>query len=104
GMAVSADPETPFLFGNRNDGIITKVDLTTTPPTLTDIFTGGTRGDFAAVGFDGCLYATQTDRVVKVTNADGTCIPPPLGPLLPTSPPAQATLTLTKTVVNDDGG
>jgi hypothetical protein len=37
------------------------------------------------VGFDGCLYATQTDRVVKVTNADGTCKPPPLGPLFPTS-------------------
>jgi len=74
------------LYGNRNDGIITKIDLTTNPPTLTDIFTGGTRGDFAAVGFDGCLYATQSDRVVKVTNADGTCVPPPLGPLLPTSP------------------
>ncbi len=88
GMAISADPNTPFLYGNRNDGIITKVDLTTGPPTLTNIFTGGTRGDFAAVGFDGCLYATQTDRVVKVTNADGTCFPPPLGPLLPTSPTA----------------
>ena len=88
GMAVSANPNTPFLYGNRNDGIITKIDLTTNPPTLTDIFTGGTRGDFAAVGFDGCLYATQSDSIVKVTNADGTCVPPPLGPLLPTSPTA----------------
>src|SRR5437867_3329446 len=44
GMAVSADPQTPFLFGNRNDGVITKIDLSTTPPTLNDIFTGGTRG------------------------------------------------------------
>jgi hypothetical protein len=86
GMAVSANPSTPFLYGNRNDGVITKVDLTTNPPTLTNIFTGGTRGDFAAVGFDGCLYATQSDSIVKVTNADGTCFPPPLGPLLPTSP------------------
>src|SRR6059036_4075657 len=72
---------------NRNGGIITKVDLTTTPPTFTDIFTGGSRGDFAAVGPDGCLYATQTDRVIKVSNADGTCLPPPLGPLVPTTPP-----------------
>jgi hypothetical protein len=86
GMAVSADPITPFLYGNRVVGIITKVDLTTSPPTLTDIVTGGTRGDFATVGFDGCLYATQTDRVIKVTNADGTCLPPPLGTLQPTSP------------------
>ncbi len=88
GMAVSANPNTPFLYGNRNDGIITKIDLTTNPPTLTNIFANGTRGDFAVVGFDGCLYATQSDSIVKVTNADGTCVPPPLGPLLPTSPTA----------------
>ena len=81
GIAVSADPLNPFLYFNRTNGIITKL----TPTTLTDIFTGGTRGDFAAVGFDGCIYATQTDRVIKVTNADGTCKPPPLGPLFPTS-------------------
>jgi len=81
GIAVSNDALRPFLYFNRQDGIITKL----TPTTLTDIFTGGSRGDFAAVGFDGCLYATQTDRVIKVTNADGTCLPPPLGPLFPTS-------------------
>lgn len=88
GMAVSAAPNTPFLYGNRNDGIITKIDLTTNPPTLTNIVTGGSRGDFAAVGSDGCLYATQTNSVERVTNADGTCLPPPLGPLFPTSPSA----------------
>jgi len=87
GMALSATPGTPFLYINRNGGIITKVDLTTTPPTFTNIFTGGSRGDFVAVGPDGCLYATQSDRVIKVTNADGTCLPPPLGPLVPTNPP-----------------
>jgi probable HAF family extracellular repeat protein len=86
GLAISADPSAPFIFGNRNDGIITKVDLTVTPPALTNIFSGGSRGDFTAVGPDGCLYATQTDRVLKVTNADGTCLPPPLGPLAPSSP------------------
>ena len=85
GMAISATPNTPFLYGNDNAGIIAKVDLSTTPPTVTDIFTGGSRGDFATVGLDGCLYATQTDRVIKVTNADGTCLPPPLGPLFPTN-------------------
>jgi len=87
GIALSATPGTPFLYINRNDGIITKIDVTTTPPTFTDIFSGGSRGDFAAVGPDGCLYATQTDRVIKVSNADGTCLPPPLGPLVPTTPP-----------------
>ncbi len=86
GIAVSADPTNRFLYANRNDGTITKIDLTTVPPTLTNIVTGGTRGDFATVGFDGCLYATQTDSVLKVTNADGTCVPPPLGPLTPSTP------------------
>src|SRR5439155_24624273 len=80
GMAVSATPGTPFLYVNRNGGIITRIDLTATPPTFTAIFTGGSRGDFAAVGPDGCLYATQTDRVIKVTNADGTCLPSAAGP------------------------
>lgn len=88
GMAVSANPSTPFLYGNRNNGTITKIDLTAAPPVLTDIVTGGSRGDLAAVGPDGCLYATQTASVLKVTNADGTCLPPPLGPLFPTSPSA----------------
>ncbi len=86
GMAVSAIPSTPFLYGNRNDGIITKIDLSTSQPTLTNVVSGGSRGDFATVGSDGCLYATQTDSVLKVTNADGSCIPPPLGPLFPTNP------------------
>lgn len=86
GMAVSADPDIPFLYGNRNDGIITKIDLTVTPPALSNIFKGGTRGDFVTVGPDGCLYATQTDRVLQVTNADGTCLEPPLGPLFPSNP------------------
>ncbi len=88
GMAISASPNTPFLYTNNNNGTITKVDLSTNPPTLTNIVTGGSRGDFAAVGPDGCLYATQTDRILKVTNADGSCLPPPLGPLSPTSPSA----------------
>jgi hypothetical protein len=56
------------------------------PLALSNIFTGGTRGDFVAVGPDGCLYATQTDRILLVTNADGTCLEPPLGPLFPSNP------------------
>jgi uncharacterized repeat protein (TIGR01451 family) len=30
------------------------------------VASGGTRGDFATVGPDGCFYVTQTDRVVKL--------------------------------------
>jgi hypothetical protein len=86
GMAVSANPGSHILFGNRNDGIITQVNFTTATPTLTNIVTGGSRGDFATVGSDGCLYATQSDSIIKVTNADGSCLPPPLGPLFPPNP------------------
>ena len=63
----------PFLVVNRTDGAITKVDLGS--GATTDLLTGGTRGDLVAVGADGCLYATQTETILKVTNADGTCVP-----------------------------
>ncbi|HVC86975.1 MAG TPA: hypothetical protein VNC40_06050 [Gaiellaceae bacterium] len=87
-IAASTDPGNPaFLFGNRNDGIITKVDLTTSPATQTDIVTGGTRGDFATVGFDGCFYGTQANSIVKVTQADGSCN------LAPVTPDATTSLT-----------
>ncbi len=80
GIAVAAGPgprQPSFLLANRNDGSITKIDLGTSPPTLTDIVTGGTRGDFTAVGPDGCFYATQSTSIVKVTNADGSCTTAP---------------------------
>ena len=88
GMAISANPSKLVIFGNRNDGIITEINFTSTTPTFTNIVTSGTRGDFATVGSDGCLYATQSDGIIKVTNADGSCIPPPLGPLFPPGPTA----------------
>ena len=77
GIAVAENllnPGSPaFIVVNHNDGALTKVDLTTVPATLTDIFTGGSRGDFVAVGPDNCLYATQTEGVLRITNADGSC-------------------------------
>lgn len=90
GIAVGVDPADPTvarsLLVNRNDGVITRVDLSTTPPSQVDVFTGGSRGDFIAVGPDACLYATQTDRVVRVTDAGGTCS------LAPTNPVPQLSL------------
>src|SRR5262249_16775269 len=59
-----------------------------------DIYTGGTRGDFVTVGPDGCLYATQSERVIKVTKADGTCS------LTPTAPFPQ--IVLTPSIVSPD--
>ena len=114
GIAVATSADTtkpPAIFGNRNDGKITKVDLTKDPVELTDIVTGGTRGDFSAVGPDGCLYATQSQTVAKVTNADGTCsfAPTTVVPILRLTPATTTAtvgtaVTLTATLTNVTAG
>ena len=95
GLAISLDPTTPFLYTNNScNGSITKIDLSSS--TSTDIVTGGSRGDFVTVGSDDCLYATQTDRVLRVSNGDRSCRPPPLGPLFQHHP------SITNAVFNSD--
>ncbi|HKV29950.1 MAG TPA: RHS repeat-associated core domain-containing protein [Candidatus Dormibacteraeota bacterium] len=71
---------------NSNNGFIVEIDNPLTPnPTFHNIVTGGSRGDFVAVGPDHCLYATQIDNVEKVTSTDGTC---PFAPSICLSNPA----------------
>ncbi len=83
GIAVAANTHNlahpAYLFANRNNGVITKIELGS-PVTTTDVFAGGSRGDFSTVGPDGCLYATQSNSIVKLTNADGTCSLAPVTP------------------------
>ncbi|MCW2967537.1 MAG: hypothetical protein JWM71_1309, partial [Solirubrobacteraceae bacterium] len=62
-----------FLVVNQQDGSVTRVELDDPGHPTTTLMTGGSRGDLTAVGPDGCLYATQTSAVLKLTNADGTC-------------------------------
>jgi hypothetical protein len=57
------------LIVNRNDGAISRVDITEDPPVVSLFASGGTRGDFVAVDASGFLYATQTDRVVRIQPA-----------------------------------
>ena len=73
GLAVGLDDNDrqAFLLVNRTDGVISKVDLG--DGNVTNLVTGGTRGDFAAVGADGCFYATQQSSITKMTNRDGSC-------------------------------
>ena len=76
GIAVgaSADPaRPPFLLVVTTRGTIERIDMTQQPATVTVVASGGSRGDLAVAGSDGCLYATQSDRVVKLTSSDGTC-------------------------------
>jgi sugar lactone lactonase YvrE len=72
GTPATAEGTPPFLVVNRHDGTITRVELTG-PPRMTDLVSGASRGDLSAVGPDGCLYATQTDTIIKVGAASGTC-------------------------------
>ena len=67
-----ADPsEVSAVVVNSGVGIITEIDLASKQDTT--IYSGGSTGEGATVGPDGCLYATQSDRVIRVTNSDGTC-------------------------------
>lgn len=97
GLAVAVDPANPgqvqALYANTNGGTLYKIDLTQSPAVVSPVFSGGSRGDLVAVGPDGCLYATQTDQVVRVTAADGSCslTPSSAAPLIKMTPASVAT-------------
>ena len=59
-----------FLFCNTNGGTIAQWDLTTN--TCSTFLSGGTRGDFVKVSCKGWLYATQTDNIAIIRQADGS--------------------------------
>jgi sugar lactone lactonase YvrE len=62
-----------FLVVDRRDRRISNVDLTSADRPVRDLVTNATRGDFVAVGPDGCLYATQSTEVIRLVGADGDC-------------------------------
>ena len=99
GISVAAASDNPalppYVFVNDNDGNITKVDLSGALPSYSAVTSGGSRGDFSTVAYNGCLYATQPDRVIKVTNADGTCS------LAPVTPDDATALALTAPATDD---
>jgi sugar lactone lactonase YvrE len=73
GRAAAPQGGPGFLVVNRRDQRISNVDLATGSRPVRDLVTGATRGDFVAVGPDGCLYATQSTEVVRLRGADGGC-------------------------------
>jgi sugar lactone lactonase YvrE len=84
-----------FLVVNRRDGKISRVDLDSGGRPVRDLLTGGSRGDFVAAGPDGCLYATQTSEVLRLTAADGSCVDAALEPTgVPIRPPVSAFIEL----------
>jgi hypothetical protein len=91
GLAYSPGSATtgPFLAVNTHNAVMRRLDLPTTIGA--SIFTNATRGGLVSVGPDGCLYATQSTTVVKVTSTDGTCPFTPSTPSLAATGPAGAT-------------
>ena len=89
-----------FLYVNRNDGVITQIDISGPTPTMTDIATGGTRGDFVAVSPDHSLFVTQLDRVIRI---QPPCfgVPPTLTPT--NTPPVGPTSTATNPATDTPG-
>jgi sugar lactone lactonase YvrE len=91
GLAVSTETNNSgrpkSLIVNATNGKISRIEEST--GVVTDLVTGGTRGDFVAVGADGCFYATQTSTVMKVTNTNGQCRTVAGTPLTPTTPPRE---------------
>ncbi len=68
----------PFLLVSNGTtggaaGSVSKVDLTQTPPVVTQIAAGGTGMIFLNGGPDGCAYVSNGDRIDRITAADGTC-------------------------------
>ena len=90
GIAVGVTPgstQASALFVNTNSGTIVELSNLSAPSVdQTTVFSGGSRGDFLAVGPDGCVYATQSDRVIRLTRADRSC------PFTPTTPAPQINL------------
>jgi streptogramin lyase len=73
-VALSARPKAnPTLFVAGPDGTITEIDQSTSPPTTTPLVTLGTRVDDLTIGTDGCLYATQSTGIVRITPTNGRC-------------------------------
>jgi hypothetical protein len=86
-VGIPAAGDRPFVVANRNDGIVTHVDFGSMPPAQSNIFSGGSRGDFLSVDSRGCLYVTQTSSIVRIT-PPGACNLTPSTPGAGTSTPA----------------
>jgi Pro-kumamolisin, activation domain/Bacterial Ig-like domain (group 1) len=67
----------PFLLIDDINNIMTELVLPIPPPPAqqqpTQVIGGGSQGLYGITGPDGCAYMTQSDRILKITAADGTC-------------------------------
>jgi hypothetical protein len=55
------------VFVNSNDGTIERVDTNSPGNPVTVVALGGSRGDFATVGPDHCMYVTQSSTIERLS-------------------------------------
>ncbi|MGH9028224.1 MAG: hypothetical protein ACRDV4_01200, partial [Acidimicrobiales bacterium] len=72
------------VFVNNNNGTVIRIDPNNHNQ-VTTVASGGTRGDYATLGTNGCIYVTQSSQVDELTPCFVT------GP--PTSPSSAPTTT-----------
>ena len=98
GVAIAASSAGPDVAGdvfvNGNDGTITRIDLPSGTESV--VASGGSRGDFVAVGPDGYLYATQSSLVEQVQPAIFT-------PTVPTGSPGLDYVALGDSYASGEG-
>lgn len=76
GIAVSADMR--HLLVTHHNGMITEINLKNMK--RREVVKKGTKGKCIAFGPDGCIYAAQTQEILRITTSpDGSC-PGDLGP------------------------
>jgi hypothetical protein len=85
-VGLGANGKPAFLLVSRENGVITRVDLSSSPATTEDVVTGGSEGEVATVDQQGCLYVAQSDSIIKVTDPDGSCTKVAGGALVTTTP------------------
>jgi len=82
-----SNPSQPTFLLSANGGVsptasgdISLIDLTQNPPAQGDIFNNGPALQYMIGGPDGCAYATEPDRIIRICKSDGS------GPFAPSSP------------------
>jgi len=73
GFLSAAAPGTPLSLLVTRGTTVTKLDLSTQPPTETTVLQNAANASYIVTGPDGCAYIALTDRIIRLTAADGSC-------------------------------
>ncbi len=66
-------PSSPSSLLVTRGTTVTKLDTSTQPPTETNVLQNAANASYIVAGPDGCAYIALTDRIIRLTAADGAC-------------------------------